>query len=463
MKLPKIKFKSSDSKNSYSMREKRRGFLTGFTSVHFLLSGFVLLILFGVVLLSLPISLSKGSSQTFTNALFTATSAVTTTGLTVVDTGAFYSLFGQLVILVLLQVGGLGYMVFVVFVVLGMRKRLSLKHRMLFHTSMGHLSEDIIKFVRSVILFTLFFEGMGAVILTLNFMQDFSLGRAIYLGIFHAISGFCTAGFSPFSNSFVSYQGNVLLNLTLFIICIAGGIGFFVLYDLRTLFTKITNRLRPRRLSIHSKFVMVLSTLIILSGAVAVFSSARGLFKHPLLASLFQTISASTGTGFSTVNIGGLPSFALFTIIILMFIGASPGSTGGGIKTTTLGIMFLSLFALLRGREDVNLFNRHISQKTINKAFGIGLIALLVVILGTLILLVSERTNFLKIFFEVVSAFGTVGLSTGITSSLSTVSKLTLSIIMLIGRVGPLAVGFSLVSKAKPLTYKYAEGEVLVG
>ena len=441
MKLPKIKF----------------------TSVHFLLSGFVLLILLGTTLLSLPISLAKGSSQTCINALFTATSAITTTGLIVVDTGSFYSFFGQLVILTLLQIGGLGYMVFIVSVVLGLGKRLSLKHRMLFHTSIGHLSEDIIKFVKSVILFTLFFEGIGAVILTLNFMQDFPLGRAIYLGIFHAVSGFCTAGFSPFSNSFVSYQSNIAINLTLFTICIAGGIGFFVLYDLRTLFAKIVNRFRPWRLSIHSRFVMILSALIMLSGAVAVFSSTRGLFKHPVLASLFQAISASTGTGFSTVNIGGLPSFTLLAVIILMFIGASPGSTGGGIKTTTFGIMLFSFFALLRGKEGVNLFNRHISQKTINKAFGIGFIALLVVISGTLILLVSEKVGFLKVFFEVVSAFGTVGLSTGITSSLSTIGKLTLSIIMLIGRVGPLAIGFSLISKVKPLTYKYAEGEVLVG
>jgi len=436
---------------------------TKFTSVHFLLSGFILLILIGTILLSLPISLAKGSSQNLINALFTATSAVTTTGLIVVDTGSFYSLFGQLVILALLQVGGLGYMVFVISVVAGLRKKLSLKNRMLFHTSIGHFSEDIIKFVKSVILFTLFFEGMGAVILSLKFMEHFPLRQAIYLGIFHAISGFCTAGFSPFSDSFISYQSSILVNLTLLTICIAGGIGFFVLYDLRTLFTKLNNHLRPRHLSVHSKFVIILSTVIMLAGTGAVFSSTQSLFKHPLLISFFQVISASTGTGFSTVNIGSLSGFTLLVIIVLMFIGASPGSTGGGIKTTTFGIMFLSLFALLRGKEDVNLFKRRVSQKIVNRSFSIGLIALLVIISGILILLLCEKTSFLKIFFEVVSAFGTVGLSTGITPFLSVIGKITISIIMLIGRVGPLAIGFSLIRKSIPSSYKYAEGEVLVG
>ncbi|RKY39667.1 MAG: Trk family potassium uptake protein [Candidatus Omnitrophota bacterium] len=439
------------------------GYRIRLTSVHSLLAGFLLLILTGTFLLSLPISLQKGSHQTLVNALFTATSAITTTGLVVVDTGKFYSFFGQLIILVLLQIGGLGYMVFIVSVAVGLRKRLSLRNRMLFHTSLGHLSEDIIKFVKSVILFTLFFEGIGAIILTLAFLNDFPLSQAIYFGVFHAISGFCTAGFSPFSESFLAYQNNLLINFTLFVICFAGGIGFFVLYDLYNLWKRVKRRLYPRVLSIHSRFVIILSALIIFTGGFLILFSVKEGFKHPFLVALFQTISASTGTGFSTTDISKLPSLALFTLILLMFIGASPGSTGGGIKTSTFGIMLLSLFSLLRGKENVNLFNRDISPKVVNKAFGITLIALLVIILGTLILLAYEKVEFLRIFFEVVSAFGTVGLSTGITPSLSTVSKLVLSLIMLIGRVGPLAIGYSLIKKSEPLNYKYAEGEILVG
>jgi len=364
---------------------------------------------------------------------------------------------------VLLQIGGLGYMVFIVSVAVGLRKRLSLRNRMLFHTSLGHLSEDIIKFVKSVILFTLFFEGIGAIILTLAFLNDFPLSQAIYFGVFHAISGFCTAGFSPFSESFLAYQNNLLINFTLFVICFAGGIGFFVLYDLYNLWKRVKRRLYPRVLSIHSRFVIILSALIIFTGGFLILFSVKEGFKHPFLVALFQTISASTGTCFSTTDISKLPSLALFTLILLMFIGASPGSTGGGIKTSTFGIMLLSLFSLLRGKENVNLFNRDISPKVVNKAFGITLIALLVIILGTLILLAYEKVEFLRIFFEVVSAFGTVGLSTGITPSLSTVSKLVLSLIMLIGRVGPLAIGYSLIKKSEPLNYKYAEGEILVG
>lgn len=281
------------------------------------------------------------------------------------------------------------------------------------------------------------------------------------------VSAFCTAGFGLFSDSFTSYQGSVALNLIIIVISIAGGIGFFVLYDIITLFQKSLRHQNPRRLSVHSKFVLMLSAILMAIGTLVIFVSERGLhsflFGERLLTSAFQSISASTTTGFNTIDIGVMSSTSLFTIILLMFIGASPGGTGGGIKTTSFGIMLLFCFSLLTGKEDVNLFKRRILYQTINKVFAISFIAVLWVAVSTAILTYTEKAPFHEVFFEMVSAFGTVGLSTGITPTLSIAGKILISVTMLIGRIGPLAIGFSLVGKPKKVFFKYAEAELLVG
>lgn len=305
-----------------------------FTPVQSLLIGFILIILVGSILLTLPIASSEGVSQSFINALFTATSAVSTTGLIVVDTGSFYSLFGQIVILLLFQIGGLGYMTFIVLMAYVLGKKLSLRGRMTIQESLAGISlGSIKKFVKAVILFTFFFEFVGAVILSLYFMREFSVSRSIYLGIFHSVSAFCTAGFGLFSDSFISYQGSIVINLIISIVCIAGGIGFFVLSDIHTLFSKTINRVRPRRLSVHSKLALVLSIALMVIGTAVIFISETALSSsssgHRLLNSVFQSISASTTTGFNTVDIGAMSATSLFAIIFLMFIGASPGGTGG--------------------------------------------------------------------------------------------------------------------------------------
>lgn len=442
--------------------------LRKFTSFQSLLMGFILIILIGSILLTLPIASSKGISQPFINALFTATSAVTTTGLIVVDTGSFYSIFGQIVILILFQVGGLGYMTFIVLMsyILG-RKPSWRTGATLQELFVGVSFGNMKKFVKLLFLFTFLFEFISAVLLSLYWIREFPLSRAIYLGIFHSVSVFCTAGFGLFSDSFSSYQGSIVINMIINITCMAGGIGFFILYDIQYLFSKIINRIRPRRLSLHSKLALTLSITLMVIGTGVIFISESRLSSlpsgHRLLSSAFQSISASTTTGFNTINIGAMSSTSLFIIILLMFIGASPGGTGGGIKSTTFGVILLFTIALLRGREDVNIFGRRISPEVRNKAFVIGSMAILLVIFGTVILTFTEKASFLKVLFEVVSAFGTVGLSTGITPSLSIVGKIIISITMLIGRLGPLAIGFSLFGRPKRVAFRYPEGEVFVG
>jgi trk system potassium uptake protein TrkH len=439
-----------------------------FTPVQSLLSGFIVIILIGSILLALPISSSKGICQPFIDALFTATSAVTTTGLVVVDTGSYYSLFGQMVILVLFQIGGLGYMIFIALMVMGLGGRLSLGSQMLLHESLSRpTSVDIIKFSKAIIIYTLFFEFTGTCLLSLCWIRHFPIAKAVYLAIFHSVSAFCTAGFGLFSDSFSSYKGSIALNLVINVICIAGGIGFFVLYDVRGILNKFLRRQRPRRLSVHTKFVLALSILLMVIGTGAIYISEGGFqsshFGKKLLSSAFQSISASTTTGFNTVDIGAMTPASLLTIIALMFIGASPGGTGGGIKTTSFGIMILFLIDLLMGRENVNLFKRRIPFETINKVFAIGFTSVLWVMLVTVILTATEGVSFLNVLFEAVSALGTVGLSTGITQTLSNTGRIFISITMLIGRMGPLAIGFSLIGRTKRMPYKYAAADVLVG
>lgn len=438
------------------------------TPAQVLLLGFVLMILIGTVLLSLPIASANGVPPSFIDALFTSTSAVTTTGLIVVDTGGFYSFFGQMVILVLIQICGLGYMIFIALIILGLGGRMSFNGRMLLSESLAHpTSIDMLRFTKIVIIFTFVIEFIGATLMTFYWMNYFSVAKSIYSGVFHSISAFCTAGFSIFSDSLCAWRGSASFNIIAIAIFTAGGIGFFVLYDVYYLIKKALRREYPQRLETHSKFVLLLTVILIGLGALVILVSEKWLpsisFKDRFLNAVFQSFTASTTTGFNTIDIGSMSPASLFTIIVLMFIGASPGGTGAGIKTVSFGIILLFLFSMLTGREDVNVFKRRIPAQTINKAFAIVFIAILWVLLAVGILAVTEKASFLQVLFETVSALSNVGLSTGITSSLSNVGKIVISITMLVGRMGPLAIGFSLVGNPKPTKFKYAEADILIG
>ena len=434
-----------------------------------LLLGFIFVTFAGAFLLSLPTASTSGNSQSFIDALFVATSAISTTGLTVVDLGSFYSLFGQIVILVLIQIGGLGYMIFVVTIVLQLGGKLSLGGKLILEESMSSPPyEEVSHFSKVIIFITFLFEFLGAAVLSLYWMREFPVKHAIYLGIFHSVSAFCTAGFSLFPDNLSAYRDSIVINVIIGILCIVGSVGFFVIYDVYHMMSRKKREDEPpKRLLIHTKLVLIMLPILIITGALLIclseWNTPLPSFKDRFLTSTFQAISASTTTGFNTLDTGTVKTLGLATMIMLMYIGASPGGTGGGVKTTTFGLLISSIISVISMKDELILFNRRISPRTKDKAFAICTIAVLLIALDVLILSVTEKASFMEIVFEVVSAFGTVGLSTGVTPTLSVTGKIVLVITMLIGRVGPLAIGFSIRGKCKLVPIKYPEGGILVG
>lgn len=439
------------------------------TVIQTLTLGYFLLTLIGGVLLSLPISSESKSYTSFIDSLFLSASAISTTGLAVRDVGSYYSLFGRLVVLILVQIGGLGYMIFIALVSMGVGMNMNLDGHKLLNESLSRPNHIAIKkFVKSVILFTFFFELIGAIALFFVYNQDYSFFQSVYSAIFHSISAFCTAGFSLNSTSFIHYQDSLLANSIIAVVTVAGGIGFFVLLDLSYFFKWIIKRKKPNKLSDHSKLVLVVTSGLLAAGTLLLFfteaknENSLSILQR-LLHSSFQAISASTTTGFNSVDIGVMKPLSLLIIVILMFVGASPGSTGGGIKTTTFGIILLFVRKVIRNQDTVYSFNRTINIETVYKAFGITIIYTLYM-LGVIILLaVSTSFSLMQLLFETASALGTVGLSMGITPALDSFSKLLITLTMIVGRVGPLAIGYSLVGKVKSKKCSYPIGDVMAG
>lgn len=441
------------------------------TTIQSLVLGFVVIILIGAFLLMQPFSISEDKKISFLNALFTATSAVTTTGLIVVDTGGFFSRFGQSVILILFQIGGLGYMIFISLLMVGFGKKLSFGNVDLLHESIGRpSSEELVKFSKKIVIFTVFFEVVGVVLLTCYWRNFFILPEAIYTSLFHSVSAFCTAGFSLYPDSFTAYGSNIFFNSSIILLCVAGGVGFFVLNDFYHFGKQIITKKYPRIFSVHTKLALTVMSFLVIAGIIAMYfiskNAGSAQIKEGMIYSVFQIFSASTTTGFNTINIGALANPVLWLIVLLMFVGACPGGTAGGIKTTTFGLIILSVCSVLSGKKDASasIFHRRIPLKMLMRAYAIAVIALLWIALAMGVLLVANKgVSFQSILFEVTSAFGTVGLSTGITSSLSGISKMVLIFTMLLGRLGPIAIGYSLVGKPKLINYTYPEAEILVG
>ncbi|HHT9152752.1 MAG TPA: TrkH family potassium uptake protein [Candidatus Hypogeohydataceae bacterium YC40] len=445
----------------------KRSYGVKLTPIQLLVLGYILVVLIGASVLTLPISTSSRKHEPFIDALFVATSGISTTGLSPVDVGSFYSLFGQMTLLVIFQIGGVSYVTFFIFIAYTLGLRPPLIHKLVAKEAIaGAEVADIFKFFKFVLIFTFLFEFAGAAILSIYWMHEFSVPRSIHLGIFHSVSGFCTAGFGLFPDSLESYRGSIIVNVTIFFLTILGGIGFFVLYDLYAKFKKFIKHEYPRELSVHTKLAIIVTAIILSIGFLVIFFSEKWSpeisLKDRILASFFQTINASTTTGFDTIDIAGMGSTALFMLILLMFIGASPGSTGGGIKTTTLGVIFASTLANLK-KTYVNLFRKRIPDDTIHTAFAIFYLFSLVVVIDTLILTFTEDASFLQILFETVSALGNVGLSMGITSHLTVIGKILLTITMFIGRVGPLIVGLFLFGRPKHKGFEYVEAKIFVG
>ena len=433
--------------------------------VQLLSIGYVVIILLGSIFLMLPISSTNGSYQFFVDSLFTSASAVSTTGLVVVDTGSYYSPFGEIVILILIQIGGLGYMLFFVVFTILLKEKLSVSGKKYLREAVSrNANVDLIGFVKLTLIYTLVIEGIGTLGYFLVWIHKYPVGNALYSAVFHSVSAFCTAGFGLYPDSLSSYSNNVLINFNTFFLVITGAIGFFVLYDLQNYFRLKLKGNNIARLTLHSKLVLSFTFSLFLIGTIVILISEQNKFSNNIfqniLNALFQSISASTTVGFNTVDITVMQNPSLFIMIILMFIGASPGSTGGGIKTTSFAASILSSISSLKGSSIVSIFKRTISRLSVDKANAQIFVALVSTLSITLILTLTEKFSFIKILFEAVSAFGTVGLSTGITSSLSTTGKLLITALMIIGRVGLIAIGLFFVKKNGNGNYAYPEEEI---
>ena len=459
-----------------------------------LIASFLVLIISGTGLLVLPRS-SAIENLGFVDALFTATSATCVTGLIVKDTGKDFSLMGQIIILALIQLGGLGIIVFGAVFALLLGQAFSLRESV---AMQDLLSARTLSRIGNMIVFifggTIFIEAVGAVSI-FNMWDDVpgrvaSIQQQWFCSIFHSISAFCNAGFSLFSDSFVKYNGSWGVYLIICPLIILGGLGFSVLYDLvnivvdrvKAFFRRLLKKhyrlsievRAPKRMQLQSKIVLSVSALLIVLGTLAILLFERhaggsvpaGNHQNPgVLDALFQSITARTA-GFNTIDISALSASSKFILILLMFIGGSPGSTAGGIKTVTLAVVLMTVIAALRKREEVEMFRRSVRIVVVGRAITVTLLFVVVLFAGTLVLTITENANgftMSQIIFEAASALGTVGLTTGITGSLTNAGKLIIIAVMLIGRLGPLTLLAALTFNLKPVRYNYPQEAIIVG
>jgi len=433
---------------------------------------FAAVILIGALLLKLPFA-AVAAPLPWIDALFQSASAVCVTGLVTINVGRDLSTAGQVTLIMLFQVGGLGILTFsaVFFVLLG--HGLASKERDVMQSVFLHTPRrDLAPLLKFVLLSTFFYESVGALVLWARFALDVPWSEALYQAVFHAVSAFNNAGFALFSDSLVSYQGDWIVNLTFMGLIVAGSTGFIVHYELHLRFFG-----KQRRLSAHTKVVLVATGLLIVGGAALFFMFEnhrilQGLpWQNRLLASLVQSITPRTA-GFNTVDIGRLANETILLMIVLMFIGASPGSTGGGVKTTSASLLFLIMWSRLRGREDVDVFHRTVPRELLQRTISIILAATLsIFLIVSVMLLASEHAGsaaasrhlFVEYLFETTSAFATVGLSMDLTPSLNTAQKLAIILMMFAGRVGPLTLAFSLARISAQKRFTYAEEGIMVG
>ena len=428
--------------------------------------GYLIFVSLGTILLMLPVSSASGSSLSFINALFTSVSAISGSGLIVVDTGSHFSLFGQAVILIFIQIGNVGYMLFFALAVIFFGGKLSIANKLMIKESVSYSTLDLRLFIKKVFKYTLIIEFVCAVFLTIYWLRYFSFWGALKHGIFHSVSAFCTAGFSLFPNNLVSYGNNFYFSVVIILTAFAGACGFYVLYDVSLYVKSIIFRRRRNRLTVHTKTVLTVSISMILIATAFMFvfeSNEDTIMKdNRLLYSFFQSATAATTVGYNTVDVGKMNDSSLFMLVPVMFVGASPSGTGGGIKTTVFILMMLSLFAFIRDRKNINIYSRNIPSVIINRAFSIGLLAISWLFVSVLLISAFEEHPFISVLFEATSALGNIGLSAGITKELTSYSKAVLSLSMLIGRIGPLLVGYTLLGSPKPENYQYPEANILI-
>ena len=430
--------------------------------------GFFCIIMVGALLLMLPISTKAGQETTFLGALFTSVSATCVTGLVVYDTFTHWTTFGQLVLLILIQIGGLGFITISTSLMIALRRKIGLSRRALIQESLSTLQiRGSVMLVRRIVIGTLLFETVGAALLSIRFVQDMGWGKGIYYGIFHAVSAFCNAGFDIMGyrgeySSFCSYFDDPLVILTLSALIIIGGIGFVVWEDLHI------NKWNVKRYRFQTKAVLLTTTLLLIGGTGLFLIMERNhLFAgmstgDKLLSALFSAVTPRTA-GFNSIDTASLSSGGMLTTIVLMFVGGSPGSTAGGIKTTTLFVIVLYIRSYLLRQKDCVAFKHRMDTEVVKKACIVVFIHLFLAIIGSMIILSVQSLPMPDVLFEVFSAGGTVGMSTGITRQLNAISKIVIMILMFFGRMGSLTFAMSFTERRKTEEIRYMAEPIIVG
>ena len=435
--------------------------------VQILTLGFILVILIGALILTLPICTTSGESTNFLDAIFTATSAVCVTGLIVVDTGTYWNMFGQTVIMILIEIGGLGFMSFTTLIAIIFGKKITLRERLILQDAMNTFNiQGLVKMVKYVLLFTVSVQFFGALLFSTQFVPEYGLITGVFYSIFHSVSAFCNAGFDILGefSSLTSYNSNAVVILVASALIIIGGLGFTVWNELYT--TKSI-----KRISLHAKMVILVTAVLIIGGTILMFvfehnnpnTMAEMSVVDKIMNSFFASVTPRTA-GFNSIPTDGMTTAGKFLTIILMFIGGSPGSTAGGIKTTTIGIVFITVLCVIRGREDSEVFKKRFNKDLVYRAFTLIFIGFILVVSVTMLLSYTEKgASFISLLYETVSAFGTAGLTIGLTTKLSTIGKILIIFMMYLGRVGPLTVALSLTKKKVNPGIKYPEGKILIG
>ena len=430
--------------------------------------GFAIIILLGTILLTLPISVRSGKGNLL-NSLFTATSATCVTGLAVADTYQNWTTFGQVVILCLIQVGGLGFMTIGAFIAVLLKKRIGLQEREQLQESVNTLElAGVVRLVKKIVYRTFLVELLGAILLSFRFIPAFGPVRGIYFAVFHAVSAFCNGGFDLMGikeaySSLVAFEGDVLVNLVVVALIIIGGIGFIVWDDV------VRNKWHFRKYLLHSKIVLTATMALTVGGTILFLiteNQATLAGMNPVekvLGALFCAVTPRTA-GFNTVDTAALSNAGKVLTIILMFIGGSPGSTAGGAKTTTIVVLLLYAVAMITNREDINMFGKRLTNDVVKKANAVVIINLsLAMVAGVIIMISQPLLKFEDVLFEVFSAIGTVGMTTGITRDLNTLSRLIIIVLMYCGRLGSLSFALVFAQKNKSTSVRQPQEKIIIG
>ncbi len=391
------------------------------------------------------------------------------TGLIVQDTATYFTPFGQAVILILFQLGGLGIMTFSTLILLVAGKRISIKDRIIIQQGFHHgAPKDFKSLIKTIFLYALTLEVVGTLSLFLRWQKDFPWQKALSYSVFHSISALCNAGFSLFSRSFISYRSDTWINITLFLLIILGGVGFLVLQEMKEVFSGVLRR-RKTKISLHTKLVLTLTSFLVVFSFVLFLaiewnhSLKMFTLKEKIFSSIFQVVTPRTA-GFNTMDLNSLSFSAVLLLIMLMFIGASSGSTGGGVKTSTIGVILGFLKSKITARDSVNLFRRTLPLESVMKAFTVITLAICVIFFSSFILLLTQPVASMKeALFEVFSAFSTVGLSLGLTPKLSSLGKIVIILTMYIGRIGPLTLLYAFSRQKAYGRFEYVEETVMIG